>query len=118
MLLTPMDSARSITRWITGYPVIPTGARSAGLNGAVEALDALAGDGVGVVEALAEEGDQVGHVVGGEAERAGADVVAPEGEDHDLRLLVPGHAHRAVLATGVEEDLPGAGDALLGHGPL
>ena len=96
--------------------VIPTS--SARLIGSFEALDSLAGGVVPLVESVAEQGDEVWHLVGGEPEGADADVVAPEREDHDLPLLVPGRAKRAAISAGVGEDCPGAGNAGQGHESL
>ena len=84
-------------------------AGSTRLDRPLDPLDPLARGVVRLVEAPAQQRDEVGHLVGGEPEGAGADVVAPQRQHDELRLLVPGHAQRAILSARVEEDRAGAG---------
>jgi DNA-binding MarR family transcriptional regulator len=73
-----------------------------------------AGDGVRRLEARAQQLDQLGHLLHGQPERAGADVVAPQREHDQIGVVVPRDAQGAVGAAGVEEDLPGRGQRTRG----
>ena len=76
-------------------PILPDGAPSCA------PLDPVRVE--GDVEALAQERDQVGHLVDVEAERRRADVVAPQRQHYDLGVLVPGDLQAATRTTGVAE---------------
>lgn len=95
--------------------LIASSARWGGPSEALDPLDPLAGGVVCLVEAVAEQGDEVGHLVGCEPEGADADVVAPEREDYDLPLLVPGRAKQAAVPLEVGEDRSGARRARQSH---
>ena len=64
---------------------------------------------VRAVQPGAEHLDELGHLVDREAERAGADVLAPQRQHHQAGLVVPGDPQRAVATAGVEEDRPRLG---------
>ena len=82
----------------TGAPVRPT-RRRCGRRWASARV-------VRLVEAAAQHRDQVGHLVDGQPERPGADVLAPQRQHDQAGLVVPGDPERAVATAGVEEDRP------------
>ena len=56
------------------------------------------------IEASAQHLDEVRHLVDGQPERAGADVLPPQTEYDEPVVVVPGDPERAVAASGVEVD--------------
>ena len=87
---------------------------------ASSSASSAAGVVVGLVEARAQHGDQVGHLVDGEPERAGADVVAPQ-RQHD-QLPTPGATRPAARGRSPRASRkidPGAAAGVrLGHAPI
>ena len=59
----------------------------------------------GLAHTLDQRVDEGVDVVGAEPEGASAEVLAPQRQDHQVDLVVPGQPQRATVAPGVEEDL-------------